>query len=395
MKLYTTKSQSTQDKQIVLDDMILTKDMKTTAGSKMLQGYMSLFDAEVVTRLKTEGFGICGKANVGEMGIDLLGETSYDGECTDKDGNLIGASAQIVKGDEAYASINLDINGAPARSAALAGLVYIKPTYGTVSRFGVIPGACSGETVSVAAKTPEACREVLCKIAGHDDKDGTSLSEEKCALLKCSAERKEIKKIAIAKSMVDSAGDEVKALIYAFESKAEGVEFVEIDAKELKYAKAAWNILMSAEVCNNVSKYDGVKYGYRSENYSNIDELYTNSRTEAFGYHLKSTILFGSETLSEDNYMKVYDKALRMRRVISEYFESIFKDVDAILLPMCSKTAYTMDDIKANPYIVYEESLYSAPALICGLPRMVVNGVQIVGKAFSENSLLDLAMKIK
>lgn len=394
MKLYTAKSDNVSGKPVVLDDTILTKDMPTAAGSKMLDGYMSLFDAEIISKLNSAGYGICGKANVGEMGIDLLGETSYYGECTDESGNLVGASAEIVKNGEAVAAIGMDVSGSTARAAAMSGLVYIKPTYGTVSRFGTIPAACSGECVSVSAKTANECREVLSAIAGHDDKDGTSLPEDKCALLKADAPRSEIKKIAVAKSLTDSASDDVKALIEEFKASASDVEFVEIDANELTYAKAAWNILMSAEVCNNVSKYDGVKYGYRAPEFSNIDELYTNSRTEAFGYLLKSTILFGSETLSEDNYMKVYDKALRVRRVLVEYFDKLFADYDAVLMPVCSKTNYTKADADANTYIAYEESLYTAPASITGLPRAVVSGVQLVGKAFSENSLLDLAAKV-
>lgn len=391
MKLYVAKSNVKSEKPIVLDDMILTKDMSTSAGSKMLDGYMSLFDAEIIAKLKAAGYGICGKANVGEMGIDLLGETSYYGECTDEKGNLTSASACIVKSGDAVASINVDVCGAPARAAAVSGLVYVKPTYGTVSRYGIIPGACSGECVSVTAKTAEECRHILSSIAGHDDKDGTSLPEEKCALLKADAQRSSIKKIAVAMSLTDSADDSTKALIEAFKSNTQGVEFTQIDANELKYAQAAWNILMSAEVCNNVSKYDGVKYGYRTENYSNIDELYTNSRTESFGYLLKSTILFGSETLSEDNYMRVYDKALRIRRVLCEYFEDLFKEFDAVLMPVCSKTSYTKEETDANTYIAYDESKYTAPAMITGLPRIVAGGVQLIGKPFSENSLLDLA----
>ena len=148
---------------------------------------------------------------------------------------------------------------------------------------------------------------------------------------------------------------------------------------------------MSAELCNNVSKYDGVKYGYRSADSKTLDELYTNSRTEAFGYLLKSTILYGSDTLSTDNYFKVYDKALRVRRVICEYFEALFKEYDAVVLPACSKKAYTEEDIAANTYIAYDESLYTAPASITGLPAVVTDGVQLIGKAYSENSLLDLA----
>ena len=145
---------------------------------------------------------------------------------------------------------------------------------------------------------------------------------------------------------------------------------------------------MSAELCNNVSKYDGVKYGYRAQKFSNIDELYTNSRTEAFGDLLKTAILFGSETLSTDNYMKVYDKALRMRRVIAEAFAEIFSKFDAVLMPACSSMAYceNIDSTKA-----FEENAYTAPASITGLPAVVSGSVQLVGKAFSDRSLLSVA----
>jgi len=397
MGLYISKSNTDKENKIVLDDMILTKDLPTTAGSKMLDGYKSLFDAEIVHKLTEADFGIVGKANVGEMGIDLMGETSYYGACVDKDGNITSACAEIIKEKEAKAAICFDVNGAPRRAAAVNKLSFIKPTYGTVSRFGTILAACSGESVGVMAETVEDSRTVLSVIAGHDSKDGTSLPEEKCSLLKVDAKRDAIKKVAICTSMLDEASEEVKVLIEKTKKTMleNNIGVVEIDAKELKLAKVAWNILMSAEVCNNVSKYEGVKYGYRTPNYTSIDELYTNSRTESFGYLLKSTILFGSDTLSTDNYMKVYDKALRIRRVICEYFANIFADVDAILLPACSKIKYSEEEVKVNPYIAYEESVYTAPASITGLPAMIINGVQFMGKAFSENSLLDLGVIIE
>ena len=393
MSMYITKNESASGMKIVLDDMILTKDMPTTAGSKMLDGYVSLFEAEVVTKLAESGFEIAGKANVGEMALDLLGETSFYGACKDEKGNLASAAAETVKTDDAYAALALDVTGYPRRAAALSGLVYVKPTYGTVSRYGIIPAACSGDTVGVMAKTAGDVKTVLTTIAGHDDKDGTSLPEEKCALLHKTAEKTAVKKIAVLKNFAETVTAEVKANVDAFAAKckAKGIEVVEIDAELLLTAKSAWNILMSAELCNNVSKYDGVKYGYRSADSKSLDDLYTNSRTEAFGYLLKSTILYGSDTLSTDNYMKVYDKALRVRRVICEYFTALFNEYDAVLLPACSKTAYTLEEATENKYIAYDESLYTAPASITGLPAVVTDGVQLIGKAFSENSLLDLA----
>lgn len=389
MKLYTVKNDIT-DKSVILDDMILTKDMPTAGGSKMLDGYMSLFEAEVVTRLKNSGYNIGGKADVGEFAFDLLGESSCNGACI-SDGKLVNAAAEILKSGEGFAAVVLDVNGAPRRAAAQSGLVNVKPTYGTVSRYGTIPVACSGETVSVSATTAEKCEEILKVIIGHDDKDGTNLPEE--TIKGVFASDSVTKKAALPKSLIESVDGEVKAQIDSFVKVLEknGIEVCEIEDSLLKTARVAWNILMSAELCNNVSRYDGVKYGYRANSFSNIDELYTNSRTEAFGELLKTTIIFGSETLSTENYMKVYDKALRMRRVISEYFNELFKEYDAVIMPAASFAAYSKEQAESNKYLCFEENLYTAPASIAGLPVVTVGGVQLVGKAFSEKKLLEVA----
>lgn len=394
MEYYRTKKSSSAASCVVVDDMILTKDMPTAAGSKMLDGFMSLFDAEVVTKLADAGYGICGKAKTGEFAFDLLGETAFDGACI-VDGALKSAAAEIVKSGDAQAAVCLDVNGSVCRGAAQAGLISIKPTYGTVSRFGTIPVACSGETVSIMAASADKCKELLAAVAGHDDKDGTSLSDDECK--RGLASSASVKKVAVLKSVLDSVGADVKAQLDKVVSalSANGVEVAELDDSIIKLSRIAWNILMSAELCNNVSRYDGVKYGYRSQNFTNIDELYTNSRTEAFGELLKTAILFGSETLSTDNYMKVYDKALRTRRVISEEFAKLFESYDAILLPACSKMAYTEDYIKENKYAAFEENLFTAPASVTGLPAVVAGGVQLIGKAFSEDALLDVAKLIE
>jgi len=386
MKLFITESEAAA-KNVVVDDMILTTDMPTTAGSKMLDGYMSLFEAQAVTNLKENGYTVCGKANTGEFNLDLLGETSYFGAC-EESGVLKGAAAEIVKSGKAMAAVTLEVNGSSARSAALSGMVYMKPTYGTVSRYGTIPAVCSGETVCVTAASAATVKELLTALRGHDDKDGTSLPQGKCLL----GDAQPVKKVAVAKSLL-TADDAVLAQVEAVKAKlaAQGIEVVEIDAEKLLLAKSAWNILMSAEVCNNVSKYDGVKYGYRTPNYTNIDELYTNSRTEAFGYLTKSTVLFGSETLSEDNYFRVYDKAQRIRRVISEYLTEVFAQYDAILAPVASKTEFTLEEAAANKYIAYDESTYIAPAMITGIPVVVCGGVQLMGAPLSDATLLVLA----
>lgn len=374
------------NKRIVVDDMLLTTDAPTTAGSKMLDGYMSLLEAEALTRAKAAGYTLGGKADVGEFSFDLLGETSYRGAIV-QNGVLKNASAEIVASGDAIAALCLDVNGTPRRAAAQYALVSVKPTYGRVSRYGTVPVACSGETVSVLAKTADNCRALLDAIAGHDDKDGTSLPEELCNK---ASEAAPVRRLALLKNLKADAAVTAKLDAAVKELKENGIEVVEIENEILAAARAAWNVLMCAELCNNVSRYDGVKYGYRAENFSGIDELYTNSRTEAFGELLKTAILFGSETLSTENYMKVYDKCLRTRRVISEEFAKIFSDFDALLLPACSTMTYTEKAI-ADKHLVFEENRYTAPASISGLPAVVAGGVQLVGKAFSENALLDVA----
>ncbi len=375
------------NKRIVVDDMLLTTDMPTTAGSKMLDGYMSLLESEALTRAKAAEYTLGGKAAVGEFAIDLLGETSYQGALSEN-GVLKNATAEILASGDAVAALCLDVNGTPRRAAAQYGLVSVKPTYGRVSRYGTVPVACSGETVSVLAKTASDCRDLLDAIAGHDDKDGTSLPEELCAKV---GEATAIRRVALLKNLKADADVSAKIDASVKELKENGIEVVEIDNELFAAARAAWNVLMCAELCNNVSRYDGVKYGYRAENFSGIDELYTNSRTEAFGELLKTAILFGSETLSTENYKPVYDKCLRTRRVICEEFAKLFGEFDALLLPACSTLSYTEKAIADNKHIAFEENLYTAPASITGLPSVVAGGVQLVGKAFSENALLDAA----
>ncbi|MBR2376362.1 MAG: hypothetical protein IKA85_01115 [Clostridia bacterium] len=393
MKVYTSKKETTSKKVIVVDDMILTTDMPTTAGSKMLDGFMSLIESEALVRLKNAGYEVGGKANVGEFNFDVIGESSYFGAIVN-DGKLESATAKIISDEEAIGALTLDVNGTIRRATAQSGLVSVKPTYGTVSRFGTIPVACSGETVSVLSKTTDTCREMLTAISGHDDKDGTSLSNELCAKIN---DYNKAKKVAVLTSMLSGIDGEVNKKIDETISilTKNGVEVEKIDNSIIPLSNIAWNVLMSAELCNNVSRYDGVKFGYRAENFLGIDELYTKSRTEAFGELLKTAIIFGSETLSTENYFKVYDKCLRTRRVIVEEFKKIFDSYDAVIMPATSTLTYLESAVKEDKTLCYKENFYTAPSSITGLPAVVVNGVQLVGEAFSDLKLLDLASVIE
>ena len=354
---------------IILDDMLLTKELPTTAGSKMLDGYMSPFDSAVYEKLTAKGYEIIGKSPVGEFAIDLVGETNY-------------AGAKAYQLGDADAMISFDVNGAPRRFAAQNGLVFVKPTYGIVSRFGAVAIACSGECVGVMAADTDTCAKVLSDIVGKDERDGTMHADDVCK--RALTEKKEIKKVALIK--MDS---DCKCLCEAASAmKVAGIEVTEVDAGVIESANAAWNILMCAELCNNVSRFDGIKYGYRTKNYKNLDELYTNSRTEAFGDLTKTAILYGSDVLSAPNYMSKYDKAMRVRRVIVEAFAKLFEEYDAVMMPTCSKAEYTASDD------VFVENKYTAPASVTGLPVAIAEGVQLIGAAFTDGALLDLAKVI-
>ncbi len=377
---------------VAIDDTILVKDVEATAGSRILEGFKPLFSAEAVTRLQAKGYEIAGKAHVGEFGLDLVGEFSY---YNTQEGALKGAAAELVADGNVKAALGVDMNGATRRAAALSGVDFLKPTYGTVSRYGVISCAASGEQVGVYAPNVEAISEIMGVIAGHDSKDGTSLKAEGYEY--CVDEAVQGKKVCIVKELLNKADGDVKAKVnaYAESLRANGVEVEEISCDLFDVANTAWQILMCAETCNNVSRYDGVKYGHRAEQYRNIDELYVNSRTEGFNFLTKAVILYGSDVLSKNRYKDCYDKSLRVRRVVKEGIEKILENYDAILTPACSKASYESYDINDAFGKVFEESVFTAVPNLIGTPALVSGGVQLMGKAFAESTLLSLANSVE
>jgi len=374
--------------QVAVDDTILVKNSVSSAGSYMLEGFKSLFSAEAVERLEEKGYKISGKTHVGEFGLDLVGEFSHYNK---QEGSLVGAAAELVKSGEVKGALGVDMNGATRRSAALSGVDFLKPTYGTVSRYGVISCAASGEQLGVYAKNAEGVSEIMSVIAGHDDKDGTSLPEKSYDYTV--ADSVKGKKVCIVKELANKTDAETKAKVYAFADalKANGAEIEEISCDLFEIANTAWQILMCAETCNNVSRYDGVKYGHRAKEYKNIDELYVNSRTEGFNFLTKAVILYGSDVLSKTRYEDCFDKSLKVRRVVAEGMAKLFEKFDAVLLPATSKTSYEAYDIKDAFGKVFEESVFTAVANLIGIPALTTSGVQLMGKAFSESTLLSLA----
>ena len=385
MKYYATKVNEKGN--IAVDDTILVKDVVTTDGSKILDGFKPLFSAEAVTRLENKGYVVAGKTNVGEFGLDLVGEFSY---YAPQEGKLAGSAASLVANGDVEAALGVDMNGATRRAAALTGVDFLKPTYGTVSRYGIISCAASGEQVGVYAKDAEKIAEIMGVIAGHDDKDGTSLRNDSYDYALTDVKGK---KVAINKFLLDKADETTKTKVLAFADslRTNGVEVVEISCDMPEVANTAWQILMCAETCNNVSRYDGVKFGHRAKEYKNIDELYVNTRTEGFNFLTKAVILYGSDVLSKTRYKDCFDKSLRVRRVVAEGLQKAFEEFDAVLTPACSKAEYESYDIKDAFGKVFNESVFTAVPNLVGIPALVTNGVQLMGNHFQESTLLSLA----
>lgn len=375
---------------VAVDDTILVKGVQASAGSRILEGFKPLFSAEAVTRLEDKGYAIYGKTHVGEFGLDLVGEFSYYTKKSEK-GNLTGAAASLVSKDVVKAALGVDMNGSARRAAALSGVDFLKPTYGTVSRYGVISCAASGEQIGVYAGKVEGIKEIMTVIAGHDEKDGTCLKNPS---YQYNTDKKvKGKKVCIIKELVDKADKETRKRVDAFAEKLrkDGVVVEEISCDIFDVANTAWQIIMTAETCNNVSRYDGVKFGHRAAEYKDIDELYVNTRTEGFNFLTKSVILYGSDVLSKNRYDDCYGKALKVRRVVAETFEKLMKKYDAVLTPVCSKTSYKAYDISEAFETVFKESVFTAVANLIGTPALVSGGVQLMGKHFSEDVLLSLA----
>lgn len=373
---------------IAVDDTILVKDAYTTAGSRILEGFKSLFSAEAVERLENKGYVLSGKTHVGEFGLDLVGEFSY---YSDKEEILKGAAAEAVASKSVKGALGVDVNGAPRRAAALSDVCFLKPTYGTVSRYGVVSTASSGETVGVYAEDTDGISEIMSVIAGYDEKDGTSLKNQSYEY-KNDLDVKGMK-VCVIKELVDKADDKIKAEINAFADtlKSKGVTVEEISCDLFEVANTAWQILMTAETCNNISRYDGVKFGHRAKEYKNIDELYVNSRTEGFNFLTKAVILYGSDVLSKNRYKDCFDKSLKIRRIVFDGLKEILSKYNAILTPVVSKSEFKAYDINEAFTKVFEESVFTAASSITGMPALAFKKVQLMGDHFSESTLLSLA----
>jgi len=358
---------------VVLEDSIMHRGRPVAAGSKIMEGFVSPLDATVATRLEAAGISILGKAAMDEFGASgiFMGLGAAQGEAAHTGAALAaqakrrsGAVAAVAGGLADFALCN-DYTGAVGVEAAASGLCYIHPTYGTVSRYGLIPSVPSMDQIGVLCKAPADGFRLLSVIAGHDPKDGAmfpgpdpgseelsvggSVGGSACAEVDKIVPSPSVPVLGLPANVLSQSPD--AALITGF---AKGLETSELELKYVEAYAPVMQILCCAELCNNINRYDGIKFGYRAKGYSGLRELYTKSRTEAFGPDAKLVAIAGSMVLSQDKYSRYYDKAMRIRRLIKESLD--FDSYDAIVLP-------------ANAQFESRFFLQALPRL-CGLPAV-------------------------
>ena len=375
---------------IAVESSILLCGAEGVADSKILSGFRSMIEAEAVTRAKNSDYAVCGKyCHTGEFGIDIIGETS--GIAPQTDGIHHSETAKKLLDGEITAALCLDTNGAPRRAAAVFGLVNMKPTYGTVSRYGVLPVVSSADTVSVTAKTAEACEKLLSVISGIDEKDATTV----CAYGKEKKEDRKIRKIGIPFGITDALHEETKKNFDHFIAslKAKGVETVDIPKEKsdvFSVAHAVWNTVLCAEAWGNLSRYDGIRYGNSAKNVESLADLYVKTRSEGFGSLIKTVLLYGSCVLSAETDGGRFFKAAKAREWVKAEINRLFSELDGILIPATSVPFYTEENIKTRGITAFNENFYTSISSLCGLPALTANGVQMIGRPFSDAALLHI-----
>jgi len=374
---------------ITIDDNILTEGF-TTCASRMLENYNSLFAATAVEKLLASGAQIAGKTNISEFGLGLLSEDSYFGPVFSpsfKDALSTGGAAAIAEG-LCDAAVAVDTNGAPRRAALAEGIYCYKPSYGLISRYGIVAAVSSCEGIAVSARELDTAAPLAGIMMGADPKDGT-LTEKKLSFGGYCVKGKKA-------ALINEYGEDDILAGAVGQLIKNGCVVKKISMHEVKAAHIAYYTMLCAESCNNLSRFDGIKYGYRSPRARTLEEIYVMSRSEGFGLNIKKIIMLGSELLAKDNYEKYYNKALKIRRVLRNRFDDVFNEYDIVLLPAASKRCFTINDIKNNPDITLDESYYTALANLLGLPSIVTpSGVQILANNMNDECAVNIARCLK
>jgi len=392
-------------------DIFCTRGIKTSCGSKMLDNFISPYDATVVSKFKQAGVVTLGKTNMDEFAMGSSNETSFYGAVknpwnTDTvPGGSSGGSAAAVASRLAPAATGTDTGGSIRQPAAMCGITGLKPTYGLVSRYGMIAFASSLDQGGPMAQTAEDCALMLNVMAGFDEKDSTSLEKEIPDYTAGLGNSIEGLRIGLPREYFDEGlDDNVRAVIQqALDQYRElGAELVEIDLPNSGLSVPVYYVVAPAECSANLSRFDGVRYGYRCEDPQDLYDLYTRSRGEGFGAEVKRRIMVGTYALSAGYYDAYYLKAQQLRHLISDDFKAAFKNVDVIMGPASPEPAFNLGEKAEDPISMYLSDIYTIAVNLAGLPGMSVPagfvdgkpiGLQIIGNYFEESRLLNVAHK--
>ncbi|MDG9948731.1 Asp-tRNA(Asn)/Glu-tRNA(Gln) amidotransferase subunit GatA [Acinetobacter ursingii] len=391
-------------------DIFCTQGIKTTAGSKMLDNFISPYDATVVAKAKAAGLVTLGKVNMDEFAMGSTSESSYFGATKNPwaldrvPGGSSGGSAAAVAADLAPFATGTDTGGSIRQPASFCGLTGLKPTYGRVSRFGMIAYASSLDQGGPMARSAEDCAYLMNVIAGHDAKDSTSVEKDvDDYVANLNATSLKGLRIGIPKQYFNVAGldADVKARVEESLKKLEemGAILVEIDLNMTESYVPTYYLIAPAEASSNLSRYDGVRYGYRCENPVDLMDLYKRSRSEGFGAEVQRRILIGTYALSAGYYDAYYVKAQKVRRLIQQDFLKAFETVDVIAAPSAPTTAYKIG-ADLTPVEMYLGDIYTLAVNLAGLPAInapvgldsqnLPVGLQLIGNYWSESQLLSI-----
>ena len=391
-------------------DIFCTDGWLTTCGSKMLHNFVAPYDAHVIQRFKAAGMPSLGKTNMDEFAMGSSNETSYFGAVKNPwntayvPGGSSGGAAACVAARMAPAATGTDTGGSIRQPAALCGITGLKPTYGLVSRFGMIAFASSLDQAGPMAPSAEDCALLLNVMTGFDPNDSTSLEREKEDYTRDLEQPLSGLRVGLPREFfAEGLSNEVAAAVEAAvaELKKLGATTVEISLANSKLAIPVYYVLAPAEASSNLSRFDGVRYGYRAPEYTNLDDMYCKTRAQGFGVEVKRRIMIGAYVLSHGYYDAYYLQAQKIRRLIADDFSAAFKTCDVILGPTAPGTAFALGEKSDDPVEMYLNDLYTIPANLAGLPGMSLPcgfdakglpiGLQLVGNYFSEAKMLNVA----
>ena len=394
---------------IVYKDIFCTKGVLTTCGSRILEDFVAPYDATVVERLSSAGAVMLGKTNMDEFAMGSSNETSYfgpvrnpwDSRCAP--GGSSGGSAAAVAARLTPAATGTDTGGSIRQPASLTGTVGLKPTYGRVSRYGMIAFASSLDQAGVITRTTEDAAMLLAVMAGFDERDSTSVDHPVADYVGGLTAPMKGRKIGIVRQHFDEGLDEqcaarVKDALSALEQH--GAELIDVDLPNLDLSVPTYYVVAPAECSSNLSRFDGVRFGHRADNAKDLFDLYCRSRGEGFGAEVKRRIMTGTYVLSAGYYDAYYLKAQKVRQLISQDFKNAFEKVDVIAGPTTPTPAFRLGDKTDDPITMYLNDIYTIGANLAGLPGISVPcgfvndlpvGLQLVGPHFAEETILACA----